>query len=71
MADSDVQAGASFDELLEHLDDLAQLVANEGFTGFSSALAVLLYRASRDRETFGARLIPSPSAPSPSLRKTT
>lgn len=60
-----------FDELLEHLDDLIQLAANERYIFFASTLDVLLTKARMNPLTWGAQLdAPGPTA-DPSLRKTT
>lgn len=45
MSDAAPAEASTLDELLEHLDDLVQLVANEKFIHLATELEVILQRA--------------------------
>lgn len=65
---SDAPARMTLGELLEHLDDLAQLAANEGFAYFAGACDALLERARNDAR-YHARRVNAPAAPASSPRE--
>jgi len=71
MSTVDAPAGASFDELLEHLDDLIALAEHDGFETFAHGLK--LHRAIMDelRPAYSIRGAYPVTAPDSSLRKST
>lgn len=58
------QSTATLEELLEHLNDLAQLAANEGFLAFAEALDTTATIVRRNPDVYGARFDAPPARPS-------
>jgi len=55
MPDVDQAAGATFEELLDHLSDLEQLAHHERFERFAQLLAEAITRAVINPDVYGQR----------------